>query len=167
VIGIVVGHRTSVNLWFVMVVVWAVACHVGRPAPVTARFALGRVDVPVAEPGLEDAIRSGMARSLARAGALSPAGGIGVDVTVIRATTRPIAVTDGVRVHTARLEIEVRLDGVPVRRTVLTDERSFTASVPDQAASARAAAFSTLSQDLAEDAVSWMRYGPGKGQLTP
>ncbi|MCB9778372.1 MAG: hypothetical protein H6742_07400 [Alphaproteobacteria bacterium] len=148
---------------FAAALLWLSACHLGRPpvGPGGEGVHLGAVRAAVAEAGVADAVRSGLAAGLARRGV--PAGGPAVDVDVIEADLSVVGVASGRRVHRARLVLSCSLLGPRPRQVVLRAERSYEASATDglDAADARARTFDQLADELAGDLAAWLALGPG------
>lgn len=142
------------------------ACHLGRP-PLDgpgAVVSVGRIQAPVAEPGLEDALRQGLAVALAdRSQLAGPGEGVlPVEVDVLSATTEVVAIDGDRRVHRARLVVEGRLLGPRPTALVLRGERSYEVEATDGlgAAQARALAFQQLSTELTADLAAWLQHAP-------
>ncbi|MCK6506005.1 hypothetical protein L6R53_21910 [Myxococcota bacterium] len=138
------------------------ACHLGVPPRAAgAAVHLVGVDVAAAEPALADALRQGLADAFAARGL---AGGPDpLTLRVVEATTSSAAATEALRVHRARLAVELQLLGASPRAVVLRAERAYPADPQDglAAASARAAAFQALAAQLSEDAALWLSSAPG------
>lgn len=137
-------------------------CHLGRPPsslpPGGVR--LDQVLVAAAEPGLADDLRAGLQGALAARG-ISGSGACPLVLEVLEASTQDQGVDATLRVQRARLRLQVQLLGPSPRRVVLTGERSYEAPADDglATAQARAAAWQSLSQELADDAVLWLQAG--------
>ena len=140
----------------------SVGCHVGVPpaSPAGAGVHLSRVEVAAAEPGLADALRSGLGGAFASHGLAS--GPTPLTVRVLEASTTTVGATGLQRVHRARLSIELQLLGPAPRAVVLSGERGYGVDPADglAAAQARAAAFQALADQLAQDALLWLSYAP-------
>jgi len=145
-------------LWVLM---WVAGCHLGRPPATAPAVSLGELKAAVVEPGLRDALGKGLADALATRGMLASSGAA-VSLEVREASTRSVAADGAHQVKTVRLEIVVSLVGPPERSVVLSDERSYAlqAGRTLDAASARAAAFAALAQELTDQAATWIRYAP-------
>ena len=146
----------------VLALAGALACHVGRP-PVTlptGGVRLDQVRVAAAEPGLADDLRQGLQSALARRG-IAGSGACPLQVDVLEASTQDEGVDDSRRVQRAVLRLEFQLLGPAPRSVVLSGQRSFQAAADDGLATARArgAAFQSLSEELADDAVLWLQVG--------
>jgi hypothetical protein len=131
---------------------WLVACalHAGV-MPAGGGWRLDDVVAPVAEPGIDDAVRAAVLDALAARGALD-AGGTPLVVTVVAADWRPTRRSGDVLLWEAVLTVRFEAAGRAVTRTrtrVVTD-------VAD-AAGARAVreeAFAILARQVADEGVA-------------
>lgn len=138
------------------------ACHLGVPPQVGATAVhLEVVDVAAVEPALADALRVGLTDAFAARGLAG--GSTPLALRVLEASTAAAAATDILRIHRARLAVEVQLLGPAPRTVVLRGERAYPVDPMDglAAAAARAAAFQALAGQLSEDAALWLAYDPG------
>ena len=147
------------------------ACHIGPPpAPASGAPRPGRVLAPVAEPGLADALESGLGTALAERGGEGRAGaGPWLEAQVLDATTEVVAVSADRRVHRVRLSVAYQLLGPAPTRLVLQGERSYVVLASDglSAAQARADAFDALCVELSRDAAAWATQAPGPALALP
>ena len=155
------GYSMRVNWSFILILTFASACQLGRPPASGSVFRVGAVVAPVVEPGVEDALRVGLAAALAAQGALGNRDALDVNLTVISASTSPTQIGANGQIHTAYLRISAQAGE---RKTRLSAERQYSVLAPEQADTARTAAFSALAATLTADTVQWMRYAPdGEG----
>ena len=150
-------QRFTVNRFVIMILPFVLGCHLGRPQPPSMQYTVGQVVAPVAEPGLTDALKSGLAAALAQRSMLGEGGAKPINVAVLSATTVPTGVGPSSQVHTARLQFSVQVGD---RRATFSAERSFTVIDTVQGATARAEAFTRLANHLANDAALWMATAP-------
>lgn len=145
-----------------MVGLLAVSCHLGRPPPSALRLRVGEVRATAAEPALEEDLTRALSATLAQHGVLGS--GPEVRAHVLSVDVVPVASASGAQVARVRLEVAFELLGARPRRVVLSAQRAFTRSPDDAlgASDARAEAFAALAGELAEDAVDWLLYGPGR-----
>jgi len=136
------------------------ACHVGRPPPAAGGFKIDRVIVPVAEPGLKDALSSGLGQALSSMGALRDSGAV-LNVAVLVADTSASAVGPNSQMHTATLSVLVQTGS---RTGKFAAERSYTVIDAIQGASARAEAFDYLVRQLMRDAATWAQSSGAESQ---
>ena len=146
-------QRFTVNRFMILVLPFLFGCHIGRPKPPDVNYSVGQVVAPVAEPGLADALKSGLAAALSQRSMLGEAEAKEVNVAVLSATTVPTGVGPSSQVHTARLQFSVQVGD---RRATFSAERSFTVIDTVQGATARAEAFTLLANHLSRDAALWM-----------
>jgi len=149
-----VGLHT-VNRALLLLVVF-VGCQVGRPPPAAGPFKVHQVIASSAEPGLKDALKSGLGQALTARGVLD-AGGQAINVAVLRADSSPSAVGPNSQMHTARLQVSVQSGS---RSAQFSSERSYSVIDPVQGAAARAAAFDALAHQLMRDGVMWLSNAP-------
>jgi len=145
------------------------ACHLGHPPGSLAAgsVSVGRVEVAAAEPGLADALRSGLGTALAKR-ALQGQGSV-VELTVLDASTAVVAVAGERRVHRALLVVEGRVLGNSPRSVVLRAERSYELISDDglDGAQRRADTFATLADELTEDLAAWLQDAPPPAPPSP
>ena len=120
-------------------------------------YAVGQVVAPVAEPGLTDALKSGLAAALSQRSMLGDVGAKPVNVAVLSATTVPTGVGPSSQIHTARLQFSVQIGE---RRATFSAERSYTVIDTIQGAAARGEAFTFLANHLSRDAALWISAAP-------
>ena len=152
-------QRFTVNRFMIMSLPFVLGCHLGRPKPPDMQYNVGQVVAPVAEPGLADALKSGLAASLSQRSLLGEGGAKQINVAVLSATTVPTGVGPSSQVHTARLQFSVQVGD---RRATFSAERSFTVIDTVQGATARAEAFTKLANHLTGDAALWISTAPSK-----
>ncbi len=148
------------NVCFVLILTFGAACHLGRPPIQGATFTVGTILAPVAEPGVEDAIRDALSSALVAQGGTGEGSAQPINVTVLSANTAPTAVGATQQIHTATLRVIVQSGG---RETRLSGQRQYPVVGPNQADAARSEAFKALALMVAADAVQWMRYAPMEG----
>ena len=152
-------QRFTVNRFVIIVLPFVLGCHLGRPKPPNMQYTVGQVVAPVAEPGLTDALKSGLASALSQRSLLGEEGAKQINVAVLSATTVPTGVGPSSQVHTARLQFSAQVGD---RRATFSAERSFTVIDSVQGATARAEAFTQLANHLANDAALWISTASGK-----
>lgn len=142
-----------------LLLVVLVACRVGRP-PASGPFAVGEVRAAAPEPGLGDALASGLAGALARQGALGV--GPSVSMRVLGADERVRAAAGPTRVHQVELRVEALVTGARPRRLVWTGSRDYGASGVDPIADsqARADAWRRLSARAGDEIAAWLLHAP-------
>jgi len=125
---------------------------------------VGAVQGATVEASLAPAVADALAAALARQGLLGPGPAMGVEI--LRSTDGPIAIDDaGLQVREVELRLRFSLEP---RGVVLGDRRRYRVGVDPVAGSdARAAAFSALAGQLADDAVSWFAHVEGDGGEVP
>jgi hypothetical protein len=144
--------------WWLGLGICFMGCHLGRPPASLARYNVGQVVGPVAEPGLRDFIRDGIASALGASAILGGKSATAVDVAVLSAETSAVASGPAGQVFAARLELSV-LSGSRTAKFSL--ERAYTVIDAVQASQARAIAFKQLSVDLTQEIVLWLANSPG------
>lgn len=144
-----------VNLRALLAVV-LLACQVGRP-PASGRYTVGTVRAAVPEPGLPDALASGLAAGLARHGALGS--GPEVQLTVLTAV-ESVRAAGATRIHAVELRLEAVVPGPRPRRLVWSGTRDYGAGGVDPVADAeaRARAWRRLSARAGDEIASWVLY---------
>jgi len=149
-----------VNLAVLLVAVLA-ACQLGRP-PVGGPFQVGAVRVAAPEPGLGDALSSGLAGALARRGGLGA--GPHVALRVLAAEEGVRAAGEGARVHQVTLRVEAVVSGARPRRLVWSGSRDYGASGLDPLADAqaRADAWGRISARAGDEIAAWLLYAPSE-----
>ena len=152
-------QRFTVNRFIFMLLTFGLACHVGRPKSPGAFYQVGQVVAPVAEPGLSDALKGGLAAALSERAMLGESGAQDVNIAVLVATTIPTGVGPSSQVHTARLQFSVQVGD---RRAQFSAERSFTVIDTVHGATARGEAFLKLANHLSADAALWIASAPVK-----
>ena len=156
-------QKFTVNRFVILIFPLALACHVGRPSAPTAHYQVGQVVAPVAEPGLADALKSGLSAALSQRSMLGEAESKRVNIAVLAATTVPTGVGPSSQVHTARLQFSVQVGD---RRAQFSAERSYTVIDTVQGATARSEAFSALARHLSADAALWIASAPVETKKT-
>ena len=154
---IVLVVSNTVNRCVTLVFLLA-ACHIGRPAVPTARFAVGQVVTPVAEAGLKEALATGLSSALSTRSMLGAEGATRVSIAVLSATTRQTGVGPNSQIYTATMTVCVRSEN---RSSQFSAERSYSVIDPVQGSAARAGAFTALAQGLMRDASLWLTHAPG------
>ena len=130
----------------------ACALHVGT-IPVSHRWRLEAVDAPVAEPGVDEQVRSAVLDALAARRALGE-DGVPLRVTVVEASCSPARRSGDVLLYEARLAVIFSGEGHDsTRRQWRTFVDPGTAG---EGRAAREAAFADLARRVAEDGVSWL-----------
>lgn len=123
--------------------------HLGTvPSP---GFAVVEVSAPVAEPGVDEAVRREVGHAL---GGQAAVGATPLRLTVERADWRPGRRTGDVVLYEATLAVRFRTEvaeRLVTESTVVADPGSAAAAVP-----ARAAAFAELAKRVAADGVAWL-----------
>ena len=149
--------QANASIRWIGLVLLAMGCHLGCPATPTAAFTVGQVVASSTEPGLEDALKSGISSALATREMLSEQGAAPVDIAVLAAVSQPTGAGEASQSFAARLQISVRVDG---RSAQFSSERSYTVIDAVQGEAARRAAFQGLAEVLTEDAVEWLALAP-------
>jgi len=150
------SQRITVNRWLGMVLL-GLGCHLGRPPVPTAGFSVGQVVSTTSEPGLQDALKSGIASALASRAMLVEADADAVDIAVLAAVSQPTGASGASQSFAARLQISVRTAN---RTAQFSSERSYTVIDAVQGESARKAAFFALAESLTKDAAEWLAVAP-------
>ena len=99
----------TVNRFMIVFLPFVLACHLGRPKAPASFYQVGQVVAPVAEPGLSDALKGGLAAALADRSMLGETDAQDVNIAVLAATTIPTGVGPSSQVHTARLQFSVQV----------------------------------------------------------
>lgn len=145
-------RRCDVNRWLWVGLV-LVGCQAARSPVAPNAFAVGQVAAATTEPGLEDALRAGIASALTERSALAESGTAAVDIAVLTAVTQATSVSQAGQSFAARLQISVRVGD---RARQFSSERNYTVIDAVQGEAARKAAFEALAEALARDAVVWL-----------
>lgn len=141
--------RYTVNRWLCVWLV-LVGCQTARAPTTNETFAVGQVVASVTEPGLEDALRAGVASALTNRALLGEAGATAVDIAVLAAVTQATNASEAGQSFAARLQISVRIGD---RTEQFSSERNYTVIDAVQGEAARKAAFDALAQTLTRTAV--------------
>ena len=149
--------RPKAGWWWLGLSLCLMGCHLGRPPVAQSHYTVGQVVGPVAEPGLQDFIRDGLASALGASAILGGDSAAVVDVAVLSAETSAAAVGPAGQVFAARLEVSV-LSGS--RSAKFSSERAYTVIDPVQGAEARAIAFKQLAVDLTKEITVWLANAP-------
>jgi hypothetical protein len=152
--------QANMSIRWIGLVLLAMGCHLGRPAAPTAAFTVGQVVASSTEPGLEDALKSGISAALATREMLNEQDAAPVDIAVLAAVSQPTSAGEASQSFAARLQISVRVEG---RSAQFSSERSYTVIDAVQGDAARKAAFEALAAVLTEDAAEWLAIAP-KGE---
>ena len=136
----------------------SVSCSLGRPPAAVTGVEIAHVRVPVAQPGLARVLHSELAGALAHRG-VGP-GSVPIEVEVLDASTRVIAVDGAERIISARLEIKLIMHGARPRNTRLSAEYPYSVAIEnrDEGAMARQLAFENLGRRLAQESADWILY---------
>ena len=149
--------QANVSIRWIGLVLLVMGCHLGRPATPTAAFTVGQVVASSTEPGLEDALKSGISSALATREMLNEHGAAPVDIAVLAAVSQATSAGEASQSFAARLQISVRVEE---RSAQFSSERSYTVIDAVQGDAARKAAFQALAQVLTEDAAEWLATAP-------
>lgn len=152
--------QANMSIQWIGLVLLTLGCHLGRPAAPTGAFTVGQVVASSTEPGLEDALKSGISAALASREMLNEHGVASVDIAVLAAVSQATSAGDASQSFAARLQISVRVEE---RSAQFSSERSYTVIDAVQGDAARKAAFQALAQVLTEDAAEWLATAP-KGE---
>ena len=149
-------QRITVNRW-VGLLAFVFGCHLGRPPAPVASFSVGQVVASSAEPGLQDALKQGIASALSANQMLAEKGTEAIDIAVLSAAIQSTGASLNAQMFAARLQISVRVGS---RSAQFSSERSYTVIDAIQGESARAEAFHALALSLTEDAAMWLANAP-------
>ena len=153
------AQRITFNRWMGLLLL-GLGCHLGRPPAPAAGFLVGQVVATTSEPGLEDALKAGIASALTSRSMLMETGADAVDIAVLAAVSQPTGASGASQSFAARLQISVRTAN---RTAQFSSERSYTVIDAVQGESARKAAFYALAESLTKDAVEWLAAAPEAG----